>query len=113
MAKLQLKGIIYAVEKPLFVGEKNTEKQLFYLKVPAYVDEFGDVRGRDELWQITVMGDNVRKFNLTTEVFEGKKAIVNLYVNSNYIEPKKGPEGVIERSEMYIVNLNLASIEIK
>jgi hypothetical protein len=112
MPKIELKGTIFAVESPTVVGDKNTDKQLFYLKTPPYTDAFGTVMGKEKLWQISIIGESVRKFSLDN-TYEGKKAILSCYVDSNYIEPKIATSTMPARSEMYIINLNLASITLK
>ncbi|WP_285055179.1 DUF3127 domain-containing protein [Pedobacter ginsengisoli] len=103
MAKLELKGMILTVNQPETVGEKNTKKQTFILKIPAYRDEYGDIRGKDEEWEIAVMGDNVDKFAMTRD-HQGKKAKCSIYLNGQKYTKKS------DNTEGWIINATLAEI---
>lgn len=106
MAKVELKGKIEEITVVYIVGEKGTKKQDLILKVPAYVDAFGDVKGKDEFWQISLMGDTIEKTNLNKDMI-GRNAKVAAWLNSNML-PAREP-GL---ADVYIINAMLAGIEI-
>lgn len=105
MAKVELKGYVLIVNQPEEVGEKKTKKQTVILKVPAYRDEFGDTKGQDEEWPLDIMGDNVAKFNLTTEA-QGKRAKCTVYVNGNKFIKKS------DNTEGWTINARLGAIDL-
>lgn len=99
MAKIELKGMFVSVNPAIVVGENKTLVQKVIFKVPAYTDQFGEKKGKDELWEIQVIGDNVEKHNLTTDL-EDKKAILDVFINSKYITTGEGSA----TRDMYIIN---------
>lgn len=107
MATLQLKGKFLVCGTPEELGEKRTLVQKVHLMVPGYVDGFGDKKGQDEVWELSVMGDNVAKLGLSNEK-EGKKAIVKIFLNSNTVPAAK----TTVNREMYIINAVLHSYEL-
>ena len=112
MAKIQLKGKVIAILPVETVGEKNTKKQSLVFQVPAYVDAFGDRRGEDEMWRIDVIGeDRISKFALN-DTLEGKKATLDLYINSNLIPKRAATTTAPERAEMFIINAVLAEFNL-
>lgn len=92
---------VYPVKE---VGEDNLKVQSFDFKVPAYRDEFGDVKGKDELWNIQIIGDAIDKHRVN-DTLEGKKGHVKLWLNSKVVSSPG-------KSDLCIVNVTLASYEI-
>jgi hypothetical protein len=106
MAVLQLKGKIIAVGGVTEVGQNNLKKQLIHFQIPARRDDFGEVRGEDEIWELSVLGDKIEKLAFKPEM-ELKKATMNCFINSKTI-PKTD-----EKPEMYIINVVIASFELQ
>jgi hypothetical protein len=107
MPKVSLNGFVEKVGNVQFVGANNTAKQSFILKVPGYTDSFGEKKGPDDFWEITVMGDSIDKFNLHSR-HVGSKVKTEVYINSRmFVSKKEETLGKIS----YIVNVNLASID--
>lgn len=103
MAKITLKGIIHEVGNIEYVGEKEYPKQFIIIFVPEYVDEYGEKKGKDEHWQVTLFGNNVDKFNIQPRNLNAKVK-VDLYLKSMKYEGRDGKIG-------YMINADLASIE--
>lgn len=111
MAKINLKGKVSAIYAPEVVGtgEKEIKKQTIIFLVPAWKDSFGDTKGKDEFWEIDIIGeDNIKKFALTDDM-EGKNAIVDVYLNSNTIPAKPAAGTEPAKPERRIINANLAT----
>ncbi|MBO9671994.1 MAG: hypothetical protein J7577_01010 [Sphingobacteriaceae bacterium] len=105
MAKLQLNGFLEEVGGIHFVGTSGTTaKQLIVVRVPAWTNQFGEKQGEDELWQISLIGTAVDKFNIHNNRV-GAKVKTEVYIRSNQYQSKK------DQSIGYMVNINLASIE--
>lgn len=105
MARLKLRGKFVAISEPKEMGQNKTMVQNVHLLVPGYVDEFGDKKGNDEVWEFSVIGDNISKLALSESLIL-KKADVKIYLNSNTL-PKTET-----RPELYIINCVLASYEL-
>ena len=104
MAKTnRLAGIIDFVSDVVSVGEKNTAKQDIVILVPGYVDRYGEKKGKDEYWQVSLFNDQIDKYNLYPHHI-GKKVNFELYVRSTRYENREG-------RIMYIVNNSFASFE--
>lgn len=104
MAKIQLKGFLVNIGQLEEVGANKTIKQSVILKVPGYVDSFGDKKGNDEYWQIDMLNDAIDKFNIQ-ERHKNAKVKADVYVNSNWWENKTtGKSGCV-------VNVRMAAIE--
>lgn len=105
MAKIELKGIIQKVGQVQTVGNNGTKKQSMILKVPAFRDQFGDVVGKDEEWELQVFGDRIQKFNLSGAM-HGKRAKCTVFVNSNKFIKNS------DQSEGYAINATLGAVEL-
>ena len=105
MAKITLKGFIANVGEIEEVGANKTFKQSVILKVPGYVDQFGEKKGNDEYWDMVLLGaDKIDRFNIQNR-HKGAKVSCDVYINSNWYENKAtGKTGCI-------VNVNLAKID--
>lgn len=103
MPKIQLNGFIEEVSDIEYVGQNNLSKQAIILMVPGYTDEYGEKKGKDEHYQISLLGDSVDKFNIHPR-HVGSKVKTEVYIKSSRYTNKEGKVG-------YIVNINLASIE--
>jgi len=108
MARIELKGTFLAIEPVQTVGEKGTLKQVVIFETPAYRDEYGDIKGEDEQWELSVMGDSIAKLGLANNVI-GRKAKVTVYVNSRRYE--KTDEKTKVTKIFYPVNLVLNKVE--
>ena len=108
MARIELKGQFLAVEPVQQVGSKGTLKQVVIFETPAYRDEYGEVKGEDEQWELSVMGDTIAKLGLAGNSV-GRKAKVTVYVNSKRYEQKDEITGNIKI--FYPVNLVLNKVE--
>ena len=104
MAKIELKGTIVQVCDVETVGEKSTKKQNIILKVLGYTDEFGDKKSDDEIWQLSLMGNRITKFDLQRS-HELKKAKVTAYVSSRMVVKDGG-------AAMYFISANIGDITI-
>lgn len=114
MAKVTLKGKIYAVysSEKIGTGEKETVKQTFIFLVPAWKDGFGDTKGKDEFWEIDIIGDdNIKKYGITADM-ENRNAVIDLYLNSNTIPAKAATKDDPARPEKRIINANLAAFAL-
>lgn len=114
MPKIQLKGKVSAVyaQETVGTGDKTLQKQTFIFLVPSWKDGFGDIKGKDEFWEIDVIGeDNIKKFALSTDM-EGENAIVDLYINSNTIPAKPAAGTEAAKPERRIINANLATFAL-
>lgn len=104
MAKISLKGWLVNVGDLVEVGANRTIKQSVIIKVPGWVDQFGEKKGRDEYWEADMLNDAIDKFNIRDHQ-KNAKVEVELYVNSSWYENKEtGKTGCI-------VNVRLASIK--
>lgn len=107
MAKIQLKAIVKTVtsvnSKAGRDGRTNTFQGLI-VTVPGFVDSFGDKKGKDEEWEIQLINDAITKHDLLSKNLQGKKVIVDAYLNSNSF--------IHNGEQKYALNLNLASIEV-
>jgi len=103
MAKIELKGVIRQVTPVTTVGANNTKKQSVILFIPAYVDEFGDKKGQDEMYELGIIGDAVAKLNLTAAAVN-QKAKCTVYIS--------GREFTKEDKTMYFISANLNAIEL-
>jgi hypothetical protein len=90
MAKIDLKGFVSAVGQIQTIGANNTKKQEVVLHVPAYRDQFDEVKGKDEHWLIELIGEEIiNKYNLNqTNVKMKCKATV--FINSRMFTPEGG-----------------------
>jgi hypothetical protein len=80
--QIELKGFFVkdqAFKEELF-GETRVQKFVFL--VPGYVDSFGDKKGKDEFWELSIMGDRIDEFKLPKTILESFKAKVTCYINS-------------------------------
>lgn len=108
MAKIELKGTIVNVFPVEEIGDKKTPKQSIVVFVPAYKDEWGDVKGKDEHWQLDILGkDNIEKMGFN-KTFEGMKGTFRVWLNSKLVQSKTPGN-----PDMYIINASLANTEFK
>lgn len=106
MAKIQLKGKFTLVMGAVPKGQNGLLVQNFEFTVPAYVDGFGDVKGKDEIWSIDIIGDKIKELNVTPK-YEGKRAILDVFVNSNRFKVKE--TGL----DAFAINAVLWKVELK
>lgn len=104
MPKIPLNGFIQEVGNVQFVGNNNTAKQEILLRVPGWRDEFGEQKGPDDFWKITIMGDKIDKWNIH-ERHIGSRVKTEVFINSRQYTSKK------DNSIGYMVNVTLASID--
>jgi len=107
MAKIQLKAVVKTVTSVSSrVGRDNRTNtfQGLIVTVPGYVDGFGEKKGKDEDWEIQLINDTITKHDLLSKNLQGKKVIVDAYLNSNAF--------IHNGEQKYALNLNLASIEV-
>lgn len=81
MAKVELKGFFEKIEKEKNVGARGVRLQNVLFRIPGYDDGFGK-KSDDELWQLTVFGDRIDKFDLAEKAAVNPKAILEVYINS-------------------------------
>src|SRR5579862_7963649 len=106
MAALELKMIIKGVGEPGVAGdEKKTKKQFVVAHVPGYVDAFGEKKGRDEQWCLTILGDKVDALKADQSMVD-KKAVIRFFINSFFVEENDA------RPSFYSVNCTIDSITI-
>jgi hypothetical protein len=87
--KIILKGKIVEVCEVVEVGANNLKKQVVRILQPAYRDGFGDVKGEDEVWECSVLGDRIAKVGLTA-ANEGNNGTFTMFIkqrcgNGNYM----------------------------
>lgn len=104
MPKVPLNGFIEDVGNVQFVGANNTPKQEILLRVPAWRDNFGETKGTDDFWKITIMGDKIDRWNLHSRHI-GSKVKTEVFIASKQYTSKK------DSSIGYMVNVSLSSIE--
>ena len=104
MAKLELKGKVMFVGGVETVGKNDLKKQQIIVTVPPYRDEFGDILGREENWQFSILGKKVEEFDFDDDMLL-KKIHCKGFVNSNTVINEDG-------DEMYIIEAVLYSFEI-
>lgn len=106
MATTTIKGRIDLVNPVKLVGENRTQIQTIQVFVPGYHDGFKQV-GRDQLWQLQVIGpDKITSLSLTDKLL-GKIATIQCYIDSQYVEPKvEGQDG------FFSVNVTIKSMEV-
>lgn len=83
--KIQLKGIVRTVTPVLTISGssgKTTTKQSLIITVPGYTDSFGEKKSRDENWEIELFNDGITKHKLLERNLQGKKVIVDGFLNS-------------------------------
>lgn len=84
MATTIIRGKIYEVSPVTLVGKNNDlKKQTIIVNVPPRVDDFGDVKGKEQFWEIAILGDDCDKFNIKQETHELKKAEFKMYLDSD------------------------------
>lgn len=103
MAKTELQGFLLRVSNVETVGEKQLQKQSILIKVPGYVDRFGERKTDDEIWQIDLFNKAIDKFNLHTR-HQGQKVKAVVYINSRPYETKDGRKG-------FLLNANLGTLD--
>jgi hypothetical protein len=103
MAKTEIQGFLLRVSNIETVGEKQVQKQSILIKVPGYVDRFGERKTDDEIWQIDLFNRAIDKFNLHTR-HQGQKVKAVVYINSRPYETKDGRKG-------FLLNANLGSLD--
>ncbi len=81
--KATMKGFITLIHPTEGIGEKKTKIQRVEFMTPAWRDEFGEVKGNDEFWLLTVMGKKVDEFDLDTVIAPNTsyKAEITVYFN--------------------------------
>lgn len=104
--KATIKGIIHAVGPVELVGASQTKKQGVILMIPGYTDSFGDKQGRDEHWQLDVIGDKVSQLNITS-AFVGRRAECEVYITGKEYDKKDGS------GKGYLYGVNLAKLTLK
>lgn len=104
MAVLELKGKIAAVLPTETVGTNNLKKQVVMFNVPGYVDGFGDKKGKDELWALSVLGDKIDELSLNGSLCD-RNAVVKCFINSKTYTRDKEPD-------MYFIEAVIAKITL-
>lgn len=103
MATTIIRGKIMEASPVTLVGKNmDLKKQTIIVLVPARLDEFGDPKGSEQLWQIDILGDNCDKFNIKQETHELKKAELKMYLDSDVYKQ----EG---KKDIYPIQATLAS----
>lgn len=82
MAKITMKGFFEAIGKDEVFGEKGTRVQKVIFMVPGFVDQFQEKKGKDERWELAVMGDKIDELDLNKKISDSRKAEVICFVNS-------------------------------
>lgn len=108
MPRIELKGKFLAVEPVQAVGEKGKLKQVIIFETLAYRDEYGDVKGENEQWELAVMGDSIAKLGISGNAV-GRNAKITVYVNSRRFEKEDPATKKIKI--FYPVNLILNKVE--
>lgn len=104
MSKITKLGIVKKVTAVETVGINSTKKQMLILHVPAYRDQFGQVKGQDDYFELTAIGKKVDDLKLSASLVE-KKVEVECYLNGRQYDKADGAKG-------YAHNLNLNSIKV-
>lgn len=107
MPKIQLKAIVKRVTPVSSRSGKDNRTNSFQgliVTVPGFVDSFGEKKGKDEDWEIQLINDAITKHDLLSKNLQGKKVVVEAYLNSNAF--------IHNGEQKYALNLNLASIDV-
>lgn len=83
---------------------KTTRIQNLILRQPGYTDEFGEKKGKDDIWCIQLINDNIEKHNILKTYMPKDKVVVSFYQNSQLFEK--------DDREFYTINNNLKTIEM-
>lgn len=105
--KAELKGYLQSVGEAVNVGKESTLlKQEIVIMIPGYRDEFGEKKGKDEHWCISILGeDKIKALNLSKEMVRSK-VVATVYINSR--------EFTNQNNEVfYNLNVNLSALEFK
>lgn len=103
MPRIELKGKFLAV-MPIETVGNDLQKQTIFFELPGYTDEYGDKKGKDEIWEIDCLGDNIAKQKLDA-TFEQKKAKLTIWVNSKEVK-------MPDNKKAYFLNAVLSSYQL-
>lgn len=81
MAKSENINVIIQDVQPTETLRDNLKRQTIILLEPGYVDDFGEKKGRDNQWRVSIYGDRITKFAITS-AHVGRKAKVRLAFTS-------------------------------
>jgi len=104
MSKIIKKGIIKKVSTVEKVGINGTEKQTCILYVPARTNEFDEVIGEADIFELSVIGKRVTEISLNAQMVE-RKAEVEFWLNGRQYDKTDGTKG-------YAINLSIAKITL-
>lgn len=104
MSKITKKGIIKKVSTIEKIGVDGTEKQTAILYVPARTNEFNEVVGQADMFELTVIGKKVKEINLNAQMVE-RKAEVEFWLNGRQFDRQDNTKG-------YAHNLTIAKITL-
>lgn len=112
MSKVTMKGFITSVNPVATAQDQKTKYVNIHFVQPAYVDEFGEQKGKESEFKLSVFNDKITKLLKPEWIGRdhvGDKRIkceVEVYLNGRYIPAKDGIK------EFYNVDLNLNKITV-
>lgn len=98
--KLEFKGFLHKIEDAREVGDTTIQDVI--IRKPAFTDEFGDKRGKDDYYQCTVFND---KTALLDTLKVGDRVSVTAYLNGREFDKKD------EGGKGYSNNITINKIE--
>jgi hypothetical protein len=110
MAKIELKGTLTGVGAVELVGDRKMQKQCVVVECKAFIDDYGDAKGKDEQWLLEVIGDNVANLNLS-EKMVGSKGKFTVFVESRLVVIPA--TDIINETNFYKISAKLWKTEFK
>ncbi|HWK58139.1 MAG TPA: hypothetical protein VNQ80_12405 [Parapedobacter sp.] len=65
MAKSEPINVIIQDVQPTETLRDGLRRQVIIMMEPGYTDDFGDKKGRDNHWRVSIYGDRIEKFGIT------------------------------------------------
>lgn len=81
MAKSENINVLIQDVQPTETLRDGLKRQTVILLEPGYVDDFGEKKGHDNQWRVSIYGDRIQKFGITTAHI-GRKAKARLALKS-------------------------------
>lgn len=78
---IEIKGFIHVVNNQTTTTTTKGSylKQIIVIRKPGFTDEFGDKKGKDQFFPVTLADDACKKFS--AQLVKDKKVIATCYLN--------------------------------
>lgn len=100
---VKIRGLLTRVDSPINFKNGQGQFQQVYITKPPYRDEYGEVRGKEKTYPVTLFNNEITTLKLKEKV--GKKVDVDAYLNTIEYQTEKGLE--------YQLSLKLKSIVVR